>query len=90
MGAYFLDSILVYILGENMSHPFDFWERGERPLGFLDHCHIHHYIHFYVTYLHALMQPDPHSLFYLFASSIFILFLHFTLPHLISFFSHPA
>ena len=35
-------------------------------LGFLDPCHIHHYIHFYVTYLHALMQVDHHSLFYLF------------------------
>ena len=35
-------------------------------LRFLDPWHIHHYIHFYVTYLHALMQVDHHSLFYLF------------------------
>ena len=27
----FLRFILMYILGESMSHPFDFCERGERP-----------------------------------------------------------
>ena len=36
------------------------------------------------------MQVDHHSLSIFFPSSIFILFLHFTLPHLISFFYHPA
>ena len=30
MGASFRDSILVYILGKSMSHPFDFCESGER------------------------------------------------------------
>ena len=41
-------------------------EASDFSLGFLDPCHICHYIHFYVTYLHALMQVDHHSLFYLF------------------------
>ena len=31
-------------------------------LGFLDPCPIRRYIHFYVTYLHALMQVNHHSL----------------------------
>ena len=41
-------------------------EASDLSLGFLDSCPIHHYIHFYVTYLHALMQVNRHSLFYLF------------------------
>ena len=32
----------------------------------MDLCLIRHYIHFYVTYLHALMQVDHHLLSYLF------------------------
>ena len=31
MGASFWDSILVYILGESISHPFDFCEKDEWP-----------------------------------------------------------
>ena len=42
-------------------------ETSDLSLGFLDPCPIHHYIHFYVTYLHDLMQVNHHSLFYLFA-----------------------
>ena len=41
-------------------------ETSGLSLGFLDPCPICHYIHFYVTYLHALMQVDHHSFFYLF------------------------
>ena len=67
MGASLWDSILVYILGESMSNPFDFCERGKRPFlrisGSLPYSSLHP---FYVTYLHALMQVDHHSLFYLF------------------------
>ena len=39
---------------------------SELSLGFLNPCLIRHYIHFYMTYLHALMQVDHHSLSYLF------------------------
>ena len=50
-----------------MSRPFIFVRKAnDLSLGFLDLCPIHHYIHFYVAYLHALMQIDHHSLFYLF------------------------
>ena len=46
------------------------YEKDEQlSLGFLDPCPIRHYIHFYVTYLHALMQVDHHSLSYLFVFS---------------------
>ena len=41
-------------------------ETSDPSLGFLDPCLSHHYIHFYVTYLHALMQVDHHSLSYFF------------------------
>ena len=46
----------------------------------LDLCSIHHYIHFYVTYLHTLMQVDHHSFFYLFVFFYlyFIPSFHFT------------
>ena len=39
---------------------------SDLSLRFLDLCLIRHYIHFYVTYLHALMQVDHHLLSYLF------------------------
>ena len=38
-------------------------EASDFSLGFLDPYPIRHYIHFYVTYLHALMQVDHHSFF---------------------------
>ena len=87
--ASFWDSILVYILGESMSRPFDFCERGERPFfrifGFLPYSSLYPFL--------CDLSPCFHvgwpSLTFIF-SSIFILLLHFTLPHLISFFSHPA
>ena len=50
-----------------MSSPFDFCERGKRHFfrifGSLLYASLHP---FFVTYLHALMQVDHHSLFYLF------------------------
>ena len=77
MGAYLWDSILVYILGESTSRLFDFYKRQTNiSLGFLDSCPIHHYFLFYVRYLHALMQVDHHSLFYLFT----FFYLYFILP----------
>ena len=42
----------------------------------MDLCLIRHYIHFYVTYLHALMQVDHHLLSYLF---VFFYFCSITL-----------
>ena len=50
-------------------------EASDISLGFMDHCPIHHYIHFYVNYPHTLMQVDHHSLFYLFA--LFYLYFYF-------------
>ena len=51
-----------------MSCPFDFCERNERPFfnifGSLSYSSLHPF--FYVTYLHALIRVDHHSLFYLF------------------------
>ena len=38
-------------------------ESSNFSLGFLYPYPIRHYIHFYVTYLHALMQVDHHSFF---------------------------
>lgn len=42
-------------------------EANDFSLGSLDPYPIRHYIHFHVTYLHALIQVDHHSPFYLFA-----------------------
>ena len=48
MGAYFWDSILVYILGESMSRPFNFCERCERPFfkisGSLPYSSLHPFL----------------------------------------------
>ena len=41
-------------------------ETSDLSLRFLDPCLIRHYIHFYVTYVHVLIQVDHHSLSYLF------------------------
>ena len=49
-----------------VAHSIFVREASNLSLGFLDPCPIRHYIHFYVTYLHVLMQVDHHSLFYLF------------------------
>ena len=49
-----------------VAHSIFVREASDLSLGFLDPCHIRHYIHFYVTYLHALMQADHHLLSYLF------------------------
>ena len=53
-------------------------DASDISLGFLDPCPIRHYIYFYVTYLHALMQVDHHSLFYLFAFFYLSFFSHHT------------
>ena len=44
-------------------------DASDLSLGFLNPCHIRHYINFYVTYLHSLKQVDHHSLFHLSAFS---------------------
>ena len=44
-------------------------EASDLSLGSLDPCLILHYIHFHVTYLHALIQVDHHSFSYLFVFS---------------------
>ena len=62
-------------------------ESSNFSLGFLYPYPIRHYIHFYVTYLLALMQVDHLSFFFIYLPSfIFSLFLHFTLSHLVVFF----
>ena len=81
MGAYLWDSILVYVLGESMSRPFDFCERSERLFfrifGSLPYSSLHP---FSCDLSHALMQVDHHSPFYLFAFFYlyFIPSFHFT------------
>ena len=64
----------MYILGESMSHPFDFYERCERLFfsisGFLLYPSISD-----VTIFHALIQAAHHSLFHIFA-----FFYHYFIP----------
>ena len=90
MGTSFWDSILVYVLGDSMSRLFDFCERGERPFfrifGSLLYSSSHLFRMWLISMLWCRLTITHFSISLY--SSIFILFLHFTLPHLISFSSH--
>ena len=65
-------------------------ETSDPSLGFLDPCLSHHYIHFmWLISMLWCRLTITHFPIFLF-SSIFVILLHFVLPHLISFFSHPT
>ena len=75
-----------------MSCPFDFCERGERPFFSISGSLLYPSFHLFRTWLFSMLWCRliiTHFSISL-LSPIFILFLHFTLPHLISLFSHPA
>ena len=88
MRASFLDSILVYILGESTSHPFDFYESGEWPFfsisGSLFYPSFHLFRMWLLSMLWCRLTITHFSIFA--SSSILILFLRLTLPHRISLF----
>ena len=86
MGVSFLDSILIYILGEGMSRLFDFCEKDERPFFSISRSLLYPLFHLFRMWLLSMLWCKLTITHF----SIFILFLHFTLPHLISFFSHPV
>ena len=92
MRAYLWDSILVYILGENMSRPFDFCEKGEQSFFSISGSLLYpssHLFRMWLLYMLWCRLTITHFSISL-SSFIFILFINFTLPHLISFFSHHA
>ena len=81
-----------YILGESMSRPFDFCETSEQPFFSISGSLLYPPSHLFRMWLLSMLWcklPITHFSISL-PSSIFILFLHFTLFHLISFFSHPT
>ena len=91
IGASLWDYILVYF-GWEYELPIHFCERGERPFfsisGSLLYPSFHLFRMWLLSMLWCKLTITHFSISLL--SSIFILFLNSTLPHLISLFSHPA
>ena len=86
----FLGFILMYTLGESMSHPFDFCERDEQPFFSIPGSLLYPSFRLFQMWLFSMLWcrlTITHFSISLF-SCIFVLFLHSTLSHLISFFSH--
>ena len=92
MRAYFLDSSwCIFWVRVWVIHSIFVREMSDLSLMFLDPCHIHHYIHFFMWLIFMLWYGLTITHFSISLSSfIFILFLNFTCSHLISLFSHPA
>ena len=70
-----------------MSHPFDFGERGEQPFFSISGFLLYPSFHLFWMWLFSMLWcrlTITHFSIFLF-SSIFVLFLHFTLPRLIFF-----
>ena len=92
MGTSFWDSILLYVMGDSMDRLFDFCERDERfffsIFGSLLYPSFYLFRMWLLSMLWCRLTITHFSISLPFF--IFVLFLYFTLPHLISFFAHPV
>ena len=91
MRASFWDSILVYF-GWEYDSPIRFCERDERPFFSISGSLLYPSSHLFWMWLLSMLWCELTITHFSISSSssIFILFLHSTLPHLISFFSHSS
>ena len=91
MRAYLWD-ILVYVLGDSINRIFNFCERGERLFFSISRSLLYPSFYLFRMWLLSMLWcrlTITHFSLSL-PSFIFVIFLYFTLFHLISFFSHSA
>ena len=92
MRSFFWDFILVCVLGDSMNCLFDFCERDGWLFFSISGSLLYPSFNLFRMWLLSMLWCRLTITHFFISLSSFIsaLFLYFTLPHLISFFSHPA